>query len=77
MSKWIDFIEGHAKGVTKVFLVKTKDGGHLGMIKWYSPWRKYSFFPEQHTIFETDCLSDIVSFIKDLMLDRKLQKQKL
>lgn len=76
MSKWIDFVEGHSNGITKVFLVKEKEGnGHLGMIKWYSPWRKYSFFPNQNTIFETDCLKDIISFITKLMLDRKVAKQ--
>jgi hypothetical protein len=76
MSKWIDFEIGMSTGKTKVYKIVTKDGGaQIGLIKWYSPWRKYSFFPHQNTVFETDCLQDIISFINKLMLERKVEKQ--
>lgn len=76
MSKWIEFKETIAPGSTKRFHVVTKDNGAIiAMIKWYPSWRKYSFFPYQNTVFETQCLKDIVSFIDSLMLERKLQKQ--
>lgn len=75
--KWINISETFDTGKTKVFYVAAKNStGFLGQIKWYGPWRKYAFFPEPNTIFETDCLTDITNFIKNLMLERKLEKQK-
>lgn len=35
----------------------------LGEVRWHSPWRKYTFQPEENTVFEQDCLSDIVAFL--------------
>lgn len=61
---------------TKKYSIINKDyGGIIGVIKWYGPWRKYSFFPAPNCIFETQCLKDITSFIEKLMNDRKLEKQ--
>lgn len=76
-SKWIKFLEGEPNKKTKVFLVVTNSVQvqDLGWIKWYGPWRKYSFFPQERTVFETDCLNDIVKFINKLMLDRKVELQ--
>ena len=34
----------------------------LGQVKWYGPWRCYSFFPEAGTLFEKQCLRDIAAF---------------
>ena len=78
MSKWINIIKEHNTGVKKTdtFLIQTKDGNQcIGLIKWYAPWRKYSFFPNRETVYETQCLKDIVAFIDKLMLDRKIEKQ--
>lgn len=82
-SKWIKFIEKPkpADRKTAEYMILAIQGGDvLGVIKWYGPWRKYSFFPHPNTIFETDCLKDIVSFITELMFARKVaaqgQKQK-
>lgn len=75
MSKWIDIIEGPSFTKTKTFVISTKDGAQIGLIKWYAPWRKYSFFPHQNTVFENDCLRDIISFIDKLMLERKIVRQ--
>lgn len=76
MAKWIDFVEQESKGKTKIFKVIAKEGGNfLGTIKWFSNWRKYCFYPENSTIFETDCLNDISNFLKELMDDRKKLKE--
>lgn len=64
-SKWIEFvcidrIQGHK---TFTWRVVTKDGPSLlGDVKWYGPWRCYSFFPRPDCIFEKQCLRDIASF---------------
>lgn len=76
-SKWIKFIpqqpvEGRK---TLTYDVRTKDTDFkLGEIKWYGPFRAYSFFPEAGCVFEVVCLGDIISFIKDLMEQRKIEK---
>ena len=77
-SKWIRFVDlGKIKGQsTNIYEVVTKDEGFvIAEIKWYAPFRKYSFFPSEMTVFETQCLSDIISFIKDLMEARHIEKQ--
>ena len=68
MSKWIKFkITPRLPGrKTDIWFIETKDGNTtLGLVKWYSHWRKYCFIPAEDTIFEQDCLRDIASFIED------------
>lgn len=78
-SKWIYFKDvTPSEKKTKVFNVLTKDGdGLLGVVKWFGPWRCYSFYPEANTLYERTCLIDITKFLSSLMLERKLVKQKI
>jgi len=76
-SKWIKFEHYPPKEgkKTSLWIIKTKDDDiTLGLIKWYSSWRTYSFFPANDTIYEDDCLTDIANFIKDKMDERKEQE---
>lgn len=74
--KWITFEPQISTGKTKIFHCQNKENGSfLGVVKWYSPFRKYSFFPEINIVFETQCLKDIASFLDKSMLERKLEKQ--
>ncbi len=57
-------------GKTKVFQVGCNDA-YLGNIKWYAPWRRYTFFPENNTLFDSNCLNEITSFIDNEMKLRK------
>ena len=71
-NKWIEFNFVKDTGKTKVYSVVAIDGCIiLGVVKWYSPWRKYSFFPEPDTVFERDCLGYIIDLIEELMLERR------
>ena len=71
-SKYIYFIEIETEKKTKEFLIMNSSKEiQIGVIKWYSPWRQYCFFPENETIFNIDCLKNIEYFIKDLMIERK------
>ena len=45
----------------------------LGRIQWYSKWRQYCFFPCEDTIFNRDCMNDIIFFINNLMKDRQIK----
>ena len=72
MGKWIKFIEIEKKPKTKVYAVVTTydESTTIGHIAWFSRWRKYAFYPKQDTVWEVQCLSDIINFINNLMLKR-------
>jgi hypothetical protein len=61
---------------TNRWYVVAKNESHLGLVCWYSPWRKFAFFPEPgaETIFEETCLHDIARFIHDRTRDRKAER---
>lgn len=74
--RWIHFIEIGDTGKTKVYnCYNTEQQSFLGHVKWYSGFRKYSFFPQPNIVFESQCLKDISLFLDQLMIERKLQKQ--
>jgi hypothetical protein len=70
MGAHIQFTETHDTGKTKVFSAECNDA-FLGNVKWYAPWRRYTFHPAQDTLFDSSCLKEITSFIGGLMEDRK------
>ena len=65
--KYITMIKIEDKPKTSVFAVESKHEDHLGIVKWYAPWRQYTFFPEDNCIFSKGCLEDINHFITSLM----------
>lgn len=76
MAKWLDFNllprpEGRK---TDIYEVYNKEFNELlGRVSWYAPWRKYAFMPTgKNLVFESDCLSDIAQFLRELMEKRKL-----
>lgn len=75
--KWITIVEQDYAGKTRKFTVVTNDANKfiLGEIKWYGPFRKYSFFPNGNTVFEATCMSGIVNFMNELMAERKHANQ--
>jgi hypothetical protein len=79
MSKWIEFQERprpNWQGVTKIWHVTSKEGNDfLGVIKWYSPWRKYCFQPYGNTVYEQDCLRDIATFIETQTKEHREKKK--
>lgn len=44
---------------------------HIGTIFWKTSWRRYVFEPQHDCIFDATCLMDIVTFLNDLMAERK------
>ena len=64
--KWIyiDLLTKSKSGKTNIYQV-ISNGIHLGDIKWYAPWRKYAFFPQEKTLYEQDCLKDIAKFLEE------------
>ena len=67
MSKYLEFSLIEKKPKTKVIGVwSKKHSNRLGIIKWFNRWRRYAFFPETGTAFDTECLNDIIIHIREL-----------
>jgi hypothetical protein len=49
--------------VYRIFNNKSED--EIGLISWYSPWRKFVFCPHptERTVFSEDCLLNVIDFI--------------
>lgn len=51
---------------TDTYLLYSGSDVDLGLIKWYSRWRQYCFYPEKNTIFNSTCLNDISKFLETI-----------
>jgi hypothetical protein len=74
MADWIKFVEVNLRDgrKTQVWAVLTTDGKFcLGRVAWYSPWRKYCFFPSDKTVFEEDCMLKILQWCQGQTRARK------
>jgi hypothetical protein len=59
-----------------VFTVSSSHNGDaLGEIRWYSPWRRYVFYPNRDTLYDAKCLIDITYHIQQLMEQRNESKR--
>lgn len=71
VARWIDFRPMQTESITAKWEVTTKQGGHLGYVKWYTGWRKYCFFPSVGTLYEQDCLRDLAEFCEQATSSHK------
>ena len=68
-SKYLEFVHVEDKPKTKVWEVRRKsediekDGLALGQIKYFGRWRQYAFFPYEGTIWNHECMMDIILFL--------------
>lgn len=53
---------------TKIYWIFADEQDYLllGVVKWYSRWRKYCFYSEDNIVWDTTCLNHLVKFINDL-----------
>jgi hypothetical protein len=71
-TKYLCFINKEVKLKTKIIGIMNKNHGEeIGLIKWFSKWRQYCFFPTNDTVWNTTCIEDIYDVISDLMDERK------
>lgn len=69
---YIQFIEVPPSGKTKRWEIRSiANHAILGWISWYSPWRRYCFTSAPGTIFDSNCLDEITTF-----LDIEMEKHK-
>lgn len=65
--EFIYFEKTERKPKTSVWAcVSRRSGDEIGNVRWYGPWRQYSFFPANQTVFNRGCLLDILDFLKQL-----------
>lgn len=49
---------------THTYLIFTKDDRTaIGAIRWHGAWRKYCFFPEGTSVWDSTCLNDVIKFL--------------
>lgn len=75
MSKFINFIQVPSSGKTEVYTVETKACLPIGTIKWYGSFRKYCFFPNANTVWDTSCLNDVIYFMSKLQREYEAGKK--
>lgn len=46
------------------FILSASSGGRLGVVRWYGPWRQYTFCPDMHSVFNRDCMIDLSNFLR-------------
>jgi len=68
---YINFEEEFTNTKTRKFVILNNNDTILGKIKWFSHWRRYCFFPELNTIWDSNCLHEIMVQIDLLMEERK------
>ncbi len=78
-TKWLTFELRPGKGKTCRYDVMTKGDVpyKIGEVKWYGPFRKYSFFPEPKTVYDYSCMQVISKLIFDLEAQRRIESQKI
>jgi len=67
------FFKMSSSGKTKLWRVINKyEDFTLGFIAWFSKFRKYSFYPNENTVYEKDCLRDIACFCEKKTSEHKI-----
>lgn len=64
-------LTGYTRKTSKWDVLNKTTGEMLGVIYWYSPWRKYCFHAREDILFDTKCLNQISKFIESEMNHRK------
>jgi hypothetical protein len=63
------------KPMTLQFHCFTHSSDELGIVKWYSPWRQYCYFPLEQAVYSAGCLTDISDFCRQLDAIQKSDRQ--
>lgn len=57
-----------------IHIINISSNRIIGIIKWYTAWRQYCFYPYPDTIWNKDCLESVNEVIISLMEERKPNK---
>lgn len=65
--KYIHFVKVERKAKTSVWECRNnRSGSVLGIVKWYSQWREYCYFPYECSLYNDSCLNDIANFLNKI-----------
>ena len=60
--------------ITETYNVRSRKGGLLlGQIKWYGPWRAFTFYPEGNTVFDFKCLGELQTILAAKNTEHRIQ----
>lgn len=48
----------------------------LGYIKWHNAWRKYCFFPSSGSLWDANCLTEVIAKLNQLNVEHKSTRTK-
>ena len=61
--KFDEVLTRDPKRITKVWSVISVEGGSpLGHVSWFAAWWRYCFWPNDKTLYDAACLSEIAEF---------------
>lgn len=73
--EYVHFVKIKDKPKTSVWSCRNNSSDdELGVVKWYSPWRAYCYFPTSPAVYSIGCLQDIGRFMSRQMDQRKKVK---
>ena len=58
------------KRKTEIWTVVAQGEIRLGDVKWYAPWRRYTFHPDAETLYDAECLAALFKFCAEQTQER-------
>jgi hypothetical protein len=76
--EYLKFIEVESRSIkTKTWEVRSFHSNiKLGEIQWWPAWRQYVLFPENQTLWNHSCLSEIAEFMQRKMIEHRAAKRR-
>ena len=72
---FIEFRHIGSKPKTNVYgIYSLENGGKLGEVYWYGPWRQYTFVPDYETVWHKGCLQDVIDFVDKVNREHREKK---
>lgn len=59
---------------TPILTIYEYNDNILGQIKWFGRWRKFCFFPNDNTVWDYKCLSELNAFLDEFNKEWKSKK---
>jgi len=74
--KWVRFeaLPRFVGRKTDIWQVLEGNGAILGEVRWWGPWRQYTFQPRGGTTYERRCLRDIADFCEEQTTAHRARK---
>lgn len=61
---------------TERWTVVAQEEVRLGEVRWYAPWRRYTFHPDADMVFDAECLTTLAEFCAKQTQQRKEDRKR-